>query len=79
MVQWHSNFTDTVFTALYPYVKDRNLTVVSASKLLNMTPRTFQRRLTEEKTNFRNIKDNLIYTAAVNLMAKNLSLTHIVA
>ena len=77
LVSWHANFTDRVFTSLLPYVREHNLTLEEAAELLSMTPRTLQRRLTEERTSFRRIKDNLLYTVAADMMGENLSLTHI--
>ncbi|WP_394154169.1 helix-turn-helix domain-containing protein [Vibrio maritimus] len=77
LVTWHANFTDQVFTALMPYVREHNLTLDNAAKLLKMSPRTLQRRLNEERTNFRHIKDNLVFTVAVEMMGEDLSLTHI--
>ncbi|GMQ46587.1 AraC family transcriptional regulator [Vibrio sp. 10N] len=77
LVSWHANFTDQVFTALLPYVREHNLTLDNAAKLLKLSPRTLQRRLKNERTNFRHIKDNLIFTVAVEMMSDELSLTHI--
>ncbi|GAL36558.1 transcriptional regulator AraC family [Vibrio maritimus] len=77
LVTWHANFTDQVFTALLPYVREHNLTLENAAKLLKLSPRTLQRRLKEERTNFRHIKDNLVFTVAVDMMGEELSLTHI--
>ena len=77
LVTWQANFTDKVFTSLLPYVREHNLTLEQAAKLLRMTPRTLQRRLHDEKTNFRHIKDNLLFTVAVEMMAEELSLTHV--
>lgn len=77
LISWHANFTDRVFTSLLPYVRERNLTLEEAAELLSMSPRTLQRRLTEERTSFRRLKDNLLYTVAVDMMGEDLSLTHI--
>ncbi|NOH28760.1 helix-turn-helix domain-containing protein [Vibrio mediterranei] len=77
LVTWHANFTDRVFTALLPYVREHNLTLEQAAKLLKLAPRTLQRRLNEERTSFRHIKDNLVFTVAVEMMGEELSLTHI--
>ncbi|MCL9776772.1 AraC family transcriptional regulator [Vibrio methylphosphonaticus] len=77
LVTWHANFTDKVFTSLLPYVREHNLTLEQAAKLLAMTPRTLQRKLNEERTTFRHIKDNLLFTVAVEMMAEDLSLTHV--
>ncbi|WP_457525677.1 helix-turn-helix domain-containing protein [Vibrio paucivorans] len=77
LLDWHSSFTDQVFTALLPYVKERNLTLEFAAQLLKITTRTFQRRLKEEKTSFRYLKDNLILTTSIQLMEENHSITYI--
>lgn len=76
-VIWHANFTDQVYTALLPYVKEHNLSVAQAAKLLKLSPRTFQRRLKEENTNFRRLKDNLMFSASVELIEQGMSFTHI--
>ncbi len=76
-VIWHANFTDQVFTALLPYVKEHNLSVAQAARLLKLSPRTFQRRLKEENTNFRRLKDNLTYSVSVDLIEQGMSFTHI--
>ncbi|WP_394243070.1 helix-turn-helix domain-containing protein [Vibrio astriarenae] len=77
LVTWHSNFTDRVFTALLPYIKQQDVTLEYAAELLKLTPRTLQRRLKEEKTSFRAIRDNLIFTASVDMMEQQQTLTHI--
>ncbi|GAL15035.1 transcriptional regulator AraC family [Vibrio astriarenae] len=77
LVTWHSNFTDRVFTALLPYIKQQDVTLEYAAELLKLTPRTLQRRLKEERTSFRTIRDNLIFTAAVDMMEQQQTLTHI--
>lgn len=74
---WHSNFTDKVFTALYPYAKDIQLSVTKSAELLNMSPRTLQRRLESEGTTFRALKDSLMFTCAVEMMTEGFSLTQI--
>lgn len=77
LVEWHTGFTDSVFTALQPYVKEHVLTVPKAAALLKLTPRTLQRRLQEENTSFRQLKDSLMFSAACELMASGHSLTYI--
>ena len=77
IVKWHSSFTDSVFTALQPYMKEHVLTIDKACALLKITPRTLQRRLKEENTSFRKIKDSLIFFLSNDLMAKGHSLTYI--
>lgn len=77
IVEWHTSFSDSVFTALLPYVKEHSLTVEQAAKLLKMTSRTFQRRLKEERTSFRQIKESLMLSVSCELMEEGHSLTHI--
>jgi AraC-like DNA-binding protein len=77
LIEWHSSFSDSVFTALLPYVREHSLTVDQAAKLLNMTSRTFQRRLKEERTSFRQIKESLMLSVSCELMEEGYSLTHI--
>jgi len=77
LVEWHTSFSDSVFTALLPYVKEHSLSVEQAAKLLKMTPRTFQRRLKEDRTSFRQIKESLMLSVACELMEEGHSLTHI--
>ncbi len=77
LVEWHTSFTDSVFTALQPYVKEHVLTVPKAAALLKLSPRTLQRRLMEENTSFRQLKDSLMFSAACELMASGHSLTYI--
>lgn len=77
LVEWHSSFSDSVFTALLPYVREHSLTVNQAAKLLKMTPRTFQRRLKEEHTTFRQIKESLMLSISCELMEEGHTLTHI--
>lgn len=76
---WHSSFTDKVFTALYPYAKDLDLTVKRSAELLKMSTRTLQRRLGEEGTTFRALKDSLMFTCAVEMMADGYPITQIAA
>lgn len=77
LVAWHGNFTDRVFTALLPYVKEQNLSLDQAAKLLKLSARTLQRKLNDERTSFRHIKDNLVFTVAIEMMEEGHSLTHI--
>ncbi|HDM8160354.1 TPA: AraC family transcriptional regulator [Vibrio harveyi] len=74
---WHSSFTDKVFTGLYPYAKDLDLTVKRSAELLKMSTRTFQRRLGEEGTTFRALKDSLMFTCAIEMMTEGFPLTQI--
>lgn len=74
---WYSSFTDKVFTALYPYAKDLDLTVKQSAELLKMSTRTLQRRLGDEGTTFRALKDSLMFTCAVEMMEEGFPLTQI--
>ncbi|WP_117232846.1 helix-turn-helix domain-containing protein [Vibrio maerlii] len=74
---WHSSFTDKVFTGLYPYMRDTELSIDQASILLKTSSRTLQRKLKEEGTTFRALKDSLMFTCAVEMMTEGLPLTHI--
>ncbi|MGF1755740.1 AraC family transcriptional regulator [Vibrio makurazakiensis] len=77
IVEWHSSFSDSVFTALLPYVREHSLTVEQAAKLFKMTSRTFQRRLKEERTSFRQLKESLTLSVSCELMEEGHSLTYI--
>ena len=77
LVEWHSSFSDSVFTSLLPYVREHSLNIKQAAKLLQMTPRTFQRRLKEERTSFRQLKESLTLSISCELMEEGHSLTHI--
>lgn len=76
-IEWHSTFTDTVYTSLIPYVHERDLDIERAAKLLGMSSRTLQRKLQQEKNSFRSIKSNLIFDVACDLMSREFSLTQI--
>jgi len=72
------NFVDTVCAALYPYLSCQMLTLEQAAELLELSPRTFQRRLAEENTNYKAIRENIMLTTACRLMENpNYSLTAI--
>lgn len=77
IVEWHTSFTDSVFELLKPYVKERNLTIEDAAELLNFSVRSFQRRLSNENTSFRRIKENLMFSVACEIMEEGHSLTYI--
>ncbi|MGR5128598.1 helix-turn-helix domain-containing protein [Photobacterium swingsii] len=77
LVEWHTSFSDNVFTALLPYVKEYSLSIDQAARLLQMSSRTLQRRLKEEKTTFRQIKESLMLSASCDLMEQGRSLTQI--
>ncbi|MGR5231566.1 helix-turn-helix domain-containing protein [Vibrio rotiferianus] len=76
-IQWHSSFTDSVFELLRPYVRERNLSIEDAAKLLNYSVRTFQRKLKNEGTSFRHIKESLMLSVSCELMEEGHSLTYI--
>lgn len=77
LIEWHTSFTDSVFEVLLPYVKEHSLTIELAADLLNYSVRTLQRKLKEEHTSFRNIRDSLILSSACELMEAGHSLTYI--
>ncbi len=76
-IVWHSTFTDTIYTALLPYVHEQHLDIELAAKLFDMSTRTLQRRLQQEKNSFRAIKNSLMFDTACELMSRNLSLTQV--
>ncbi|SON51799.1 conserved protein of unknown function [Vibrio tapetis subsp. tapetis] len=76
-VEWHTSFTDSVFELLRPYVRERNLSLEEAAELLNFSVRTLQRNLAKEKTSFRKVKENLMFTVACELMEEGHNLTYI--
>ncbi len=77
LIEWHTSFTDSVFEVLLPYVNEHSLTIELAAELLNYSVRTLQRKLKEEHTSFRNIRDSLILSSACELMETGHSLTYI--
>lgn len=77
LVEWHTSFTDNVFEVLKPYVRERDLTIEYAAELLDYSVRTLQRKLTKEKTSFRKIKDNLVFSVACELIEEGHSLTYV--
>lgn len=77
LVEWHTSFTDNVFEVLKPYVRERDLTIDYAAELLDYSVRTLQRKLTKEKTSFRKIKDNLVFSVACELIEEGHSLTYV--
>ncbi len=77
LIEWHTSFTDSVFELLRPYVKEKNLSLEEAAKLLNFSVRTLQRNLAKEKTSYRKIKENLMFTVACELMEDGHNLTYI--
>jgi AraC-like DNA-binding protein len=77
LVEWHTSFTDSVYELLKPYMKEQDLSIEDAAQLLNFSVRTFQRKLKQENTSFRKIKENLMYSVACELMEQGHSLTYI--
>ncbi|WP_117235088.1 AraC family transcriptional regulator [Vibrio maerlii] len=77
LVDWHSSFTDSVFTALLPYSLEQDLTLEDSAEILNMSTRTLQRKLKEDKTSFRQIKESITLSVSCDLMEQGHSLTHI--
>lgn len=77
VIEWHTSFTDSVFELLKPYVKEQDLSIDQAAELLNFSVRTFQRKLKNENTSFRKIKENLMFSVACELMEEGHSLTYI--
>ncbi|MET2853500.1 AraC family transcriptional regulator [Vibrio owensii] len=76
-IQWHTSFTDSVFELLRPYVRERNLSIEEAAQLLSYSVRTFQRKLKNEGTSFRHIKESLMFSVSCELMEEGHSLTYI--
>ncbi|GEA52245.1 hypothetical protein VIN01S_30490 [Vibrio inusitatus NBRC 102082] len=76
-IVWYSTFTDTIYTALLPYVHEQHLDIDLAARLFDMSTRTLQRRLQQEKNSFRAIKNSLLFDIACELMSRNLSLTQV--
>lgn len=75
--EWHSSYIDNAFELLKPYVRENNLSIEFAAKVLNITVRTLQRRLLEHKTSFRNLKENLMLSVAYELIEEGRSFTYI--
>ncbi|WP_221073146.1 helix-turn-helix domain-containing protein [Vibrio alfacsensis] len=76
-IQWHTSFTDSVFELLRPYVRERNLSIDDAAHILNYSVRTFQRKLQNESTSFRHVKESLMFSVSCELMEEGHSLTYI--
>jgi AraC-like DNA-binding protein len=76
-IEWHTTFTDTVYTCLIPYVHEQDLDIERAANLLGMSTRTLQRKLQQEKSSFRSIKNNLMFNVACDLMSREFNLTQI--
>ena len=77
IVEWHTSFTDSVYELLKPYMKEQDLSLEEAAELLNFSVRTFQRKLKNENTTYRKIKENLMFSVACELMEEGHTLTYI--
>ncbi|CAH7231514.1 AraC family transcriptional regulator [Vibrio chagasii] len=77
IVEWHTSFTDSVYELLQPYMKEQDLSLEEAAELLNFSVRTFQRKLKNENTTYRKIKENLMFSVACELMEEGHTLTYI--
>lgn len=62
------NFLETVYLALAPYLSRQSLSLQQAAEILNTSARTLQRRLAEENTSFKNVRDNIMLATACQLM-----------
>lgn len=77
IVEWHTSFTDSVYELLQPYMKEQDLSLEEAAELLNFSVRTFQRKLKNENTTYRKVKENLMFSVACELMEEGHTLTYI--
>ncbi|MEZ8798039.1 helix-turn-helix domain-containing protein [Vibrio cyclitrophicus] len=77
IIEWHTSFTDSVYELLKPYMKEQDLSLEEAAELLNFSVRTFQRKLKNENTTYRKIKENLMFSVACELMEEGHTLTYI--
>jgi len=77
LIEWHTSFTDSVYELLKPYMKEQDLSLEEAAELLNFSVRTFQRKLKNENTTYRKIKENLMFSVACELMEEGHTLTYI--
>ncbi|WP_261818094.1 helix-turn-helix domain-containing protein [Vibrio gallicus] len=76
-ITWHTSFTDSVFEALHPYCNEQSLNINEAAGILGFSVRTLQRKLKEEHTSFRKLKESIILSIACDLMEQDKSLTFI--
>ncbi|MGF1800800.1 AraC family transcriptional regulator [Vibrio gigantis] len=77
LIEWHTSFTDSVYELLKPYMKEQDLSLEEAAELLNFSVRTFQRKLKNENTTYRKVKENLMFSVACELMEEGHTLTYI--
>ncbi|MGR5066054.1 helix-turn-helix domain-containing protein [Photobacterium sp. DNB22_13_2] len=72
------SYIESIYHALSPYLCKQSMTITEAAKILGTTPRTLQRRLSQEHTSFKHIRDNIMLATACRLMEqKAYSLTDI--
>ena len=77
IIKWHTSFSDSIYELLKPHIKDQDLSLEQAAKILNLSVRTFQRKLKNDNTSFRKVKENLIFSVACELLEENHTLTYI--
>ncbi|KHT62226.1 AraC family transcriptional regulator [Photobacterium gaetbulicola] len=71
-------YIESIYLALSPYLCKQSMTITEAAKILGTTPRTLQRRLSQEHTSFKHIRENIMLATACRLMEeKDFSLTDI--
>ncbi|PSW16083.1 AraC family transcriptional regulator [Photobacterium rosenbergii] len=71
-------YIESIYHALAPYLCKQSMTISDAANILGTTPRTLQRRLSQEHTSFKHIRDNIMLATACRLMEnKDYSLTDI--
>ena len=71
-------YIESIYLALSPYLCKQSMTISEAAKILGTTSRTLQRRLAQEHTSFKHIRDNIMLATACRLMEqKEYSLTDI--
>ncbi|MGF1734246.1 helix-turn-helix domain-containing protein [Photobacterium satsumensis] len=72
------SYIESIYHALSPYLCKQSMTITEAAKILGTTPRTLQRRLSQEHTSFKHIRENIMLATACRLMEeKAYSLTDI--
>ncbi|PSU36291.1 helix-turn-helix domain-containing protein [Photobacterium lutimaris] len=72
------SYIESIYHALAPYLCKQSMTITEAAKILGTTPRTLQRRLSQEHTSFKHIRENIMLATACRLMEeKAYSLTDI--
>ncbi|KLV06916.1 AraC family transcriptional regulator [Photobacterium aquae] len=72
------NFIESLYLALTPYLGQQSFTIEQAAELMNTSVRTLQRRLSDEGTTFKQVRENIMLTTACQMMEdKQFSLTDI--